>query len=117
MFVNDEDCVPVLGTKYSAGIDVKADIKLQRSSEQKPTKEPTEINIPPLNLKLISTGVVFHLPPDLKLYVFSKSGLAIHSGIYAKYGQEDPELKVWIYNGSKDKPFRFLVKRTRVIFF
>lgn len=100
IFVNDENCIPLLGTEYSAGIDVKADIGLSSKEEK-----VREITIPPMDSRIISTGLDFQLPPGYYLYVFSKSGLAIYSGVYVEYKLENPYLNVCVYNSSQDTPF------------
>ena len=100
IFVNDKSCVPVIGTKYSAGLDVKANIhKYTGMKSESITLEPGEnINVP--------TGLYFQLPQDtdyhkrLKVGVFCKSGLVVKEGIWVGDVGVTGELYVCVINAG-----------------
>ena len=107
IYVKNIQCIPILGTEFSAGLDIKADISTLGT-----------INIKGHSKAIISTGLKIVLPEKYKLGVFCKSGLATKRGIWIKYKiysyHESPEvdLKVEVINGSS---INFEVKHGQVI--
>ena len=104
--VTDEMLIPILGTSYSAGLDIRADIHSFTNSEN------SKISIPPGKCVHISTGLFITLDVQLKLFIFSKSGLATKNDLWI--GEldstapnhsfvEEKELKVWVLNASKEE--------------
>lgn len=60
--------LPAYASEYSAGMDLRADLK-----------EP--VVLPPLERKLIPTGLFIELPADCEAQIRPRSGLALKHGI------------------------------------
>ena len=94
----NQACIPVLGTKYSAGIDVKANI-LKCTNNQRDF-----ICIERGEKKLVPTGIYFDVfdSSNIQLQVFSKSGLAVYESIWAGNGQNKDEFYIEMINGGNE---------------
>ena len=76
IIVRTEALCPILGTRYSAAIDIKADI--DQLNEGSPVK------IAPGESKCVPTGLKIFLPTCWRIFVAGKSGLATKNGLWLK---------------------------------
>lgn len=93
--VFDKDCVPIIGTKYSAGFDLKADIKSGFNANN--------LDILPGQRKQIPTGVSISLGNCKKYHMFvaCKSGLGVKQSLWVGEHLNDKQLWINVVNGGE----------------